>query len=295
MDGVLVVYKPSGPTSHDLVERVRRRFAIRRVGHTGTLDPLAEGVLVLVLGRATRLAEYVVGHDKKYRAGLLLGLSTDTLDIQGTIMAEASAVDVTSAKLLAALENFRVSISQVPPMHSAVKVDGERLYRLARSGKTIERPTRQTYVTKLDLEYFQPGERARASLDCTVAAGCYIRSLCADIGAHLGVGGCMEWLIRTASGPFTSELAVDMEVLEKMSSAEVQERILPPAVLVEGVPRVDIDSSATALFCNGGAVDSEMSEAGIVRVHGIRGELLGIGKIEDGSKRVRPLKVICDA
>jgi tRNA pseudouridine55 synthase len=299
VDGVLIVSKPSGPTSHDVVSVVRRRLGERRVGHAGTLDPMAEGVLVLLLGRATRLAEYISGHDKEYEAGLLLGIATDTQDVEGAIVSEASAADVTEESLSAAIEGFRGKISQVPPMYSAVKVDGTRLYRMAREGKTVERQPRAVTVRDLALVSFSAGERARAALKCTVSAGCYIRTLCADIGERLGVGGCMESLVRTASGPFLLKDAVALSEIEKGSTADVRVRVLAPAEALREYPRVDLDARLSALFCNGGFVPACADASGrpdrLVRVHGESGELLGMGEMEAGGERVRPLKVISDA
>lgn len=287
-------------TSHDVVAVARRRLGIRRVGHAGTLDPLAEGVLVLLLGRATRVAEYVTGHDKEYRAALLLGIATDTQDVEGNITAEESASGITSEDLSRALESFRGTLMQVPPMYSAVKIDGKRLYRLARQGETVERKPRQVTVRESELISFTPGERARASLRFVVSAGCYIRTLCHDIGAVLGVGGCMESLVRTASGPFRLEDAVPLEAVERGSTAEVRARILPPAAALDGYPRIDLDAGGAERFCHGGSIDGEPARAAderpdrLVRVHGAAGQLLGIGQVDALSEHIRPMKVICD-
>lgn len=293
MDGILIVYKPSGCTSHDVVQIVRRRFGLRRVGHTGTLDPLAEGVMVLLLGRMTRLSEFITAHQKVYQAGLLLGLRTDTEDVEGRILTEVSASEITSTDILDALPSFRGVITQIPPMYSAVKVNGERLYRLARQGKTVERAARTVEIQELEMLSFQPGERARATLNCAVSAGCYIRTLCADIGEKLGVGGCMEWLVRTSVGPFGVDEAAPLEEIQRWSSNDLKANICPPAAALEGIPRVDVDSVSAKQFCCGIALPSGQSQEGLVRVHDEGGELLGIGQVQEDSHRIRPLKVLC--
>ena len=295
MDGVLIINKPSGCTSHDVVEIVRRRFGMRRVGHAGTLDPLAQGVLVLLLGRATRLAEFLTGHQKEYVAGLLLGITTETQDVEGGIVSDQSAAGVTEEDLQVAAEKFRGPIQQIPPMYSAVKIGGQTLHRLARAGKTVERPPRNITVFDLRVSDFQPGEHARATLSCVVSSGTYIRTLCADIGESLGVGGCMEHLLRTSSGPFRIEQCTALEVIERASKADLEDLLLPPADALHGIPRVDVDSTLARQFCHGIFVPGTPSESdGLVRVHGDQGELLGVGRFDAESSKIKPLKVICD-
>ncbi|MCC6485410.1 MAG: tRNA pseudouridine(55) synthase TruB [Armatimonadetes bacterium] len=295
MDGVLIVNKPAGCTSHDVVEIVRRRFGIRRVGHAGTLDPQAEGVLVLLLGRATRLAEFVSGHHKKYIARLLLGISTQTQDAEGSITADHSTQHVTEEDLREAAGAFRGPILQIPPMFSAVKVGGKRLHRLARAGQTVERQPRKVTVYSLIVEDFQPGEHARATLCCVVSAGCYIRTLCSDIGDKLGVGGCMESLLRTASGTFALEDAVPLSAIERASSDELRRQLLPSTAAVQEFPRIDVDLCDAEKFCHGGFLERSECDEGLVRVHSHTGELLGVGRFDGESASIRPLKVLRDA
>lgn len=295
MDGILVINKPAGCTSHDVVSKVRRRFGVRRVGHAGTLDPLAEGLLVMLIGRATRLSEFVSGHDKEYCAGLLLGLTTDTQDIEGRILTEVSAADLQIERLLQVLDDFRGTIQQTPPMYSAVKMGGERLYRLAREGKTVERKPRVITVRSLDIDAWQPGEHARAVLRCVVSAGTYIRTLCSDIGESLGVGGCMEWLVRTASGPFSLDDAHHLEDVERWSASTFREKLLPAEQAIQGMPRVDLDSAAVRQFCCGGLVRTGGDQdSGVVRVHTREGRLLGIGQVQAEDGGLKPLKVLSD-
>lgn len=292
MDGVLVVNKPAGFTSHDVVARVRRRFGVRRVGHAGTLDPMAEGVLLLLTGRATRLSEFASGHRKKYRAGLLLGITTDTLDSSGRVTGENSAAAVTEAQLREMLEQFRGNIAQTPPMYSAVKVGGKRLYKMAREGRTVERQPREVTVTGLEMGSWQGGERARATLEMDVSSGFYVRTLCSDIGERLGVGGCMEWLVRTASGPFTLDQSATLDEIEAWSSQEFRDNLLPLEAALVGIPRVDLDQTESRRFCSGMAVQGQSGQSGIVRVHGSAGELLGIGRVQDEASDLRPVKVL---
>jgi tRNA pseudouridine55 synthase len=211
--GILNLYKPTGPTSHDCVARVRRVLGTRRVGHAGTLDPLASGVLVMGIGSGTRVLEYLQGFPKTYRARLVLGLETDSQDITGATTAEADASAVTREDLEQALSRFRGEILQVPPMVSALKVGGKKLYELARRGETIEREPRPVTVYRLDLLAFTAGRRAEAEIRVECSAGTYVRTLCHDAGHALGVGGAMSALEREAVGPFTLETAVPLDDL----------------------------------------------------------------------------------
>jgi len=292
VDGVLIINKPGGFTSHDVVALVRRRFGLRRVGHTGTLDPMAEGVLVLLVGRATRLAEFLTGHTKRYRAGLVLGLTTDTQDLHGRILNDTSCAGVTLDRLMEVVKEFQGEIQQTPPMFSAVKVDGQRLYRLAREGRTVERRPRRVRLYSLRVESWSSGEHARATLEMEVSSGFYVRALCADIGDRLGTGGAMEWLVRTASGPFTLEMAHPLAEVEQWTSNEFREALLPPEAAVQGMPRVEITTVEGRRFCSGLPVAAGKGYCGIVRVHSQTGELLGIGQATRGQEGIRPLKVL---
>ncbi len=292
MDGVLIINKPAGFTSHDVVAMVRRRFGLRRVGHAGTLDPMAEGVLVLLVGRATRLAEFLTGHTKRYTAGLVLGLTTDTQDLQGRILNDTSCADVTLERLMETLQEFRGEILQTPPMFSAVKVDGQRLYRLAREGRTVERRPRRVHIHSLEVESWHAGEHARATLKMEVSSGFYVRALCADIGDRLGTGGAMEWLVRTGSGPFSIAMSHPLVEVEQWTSNEFRQNLLPPEAAVQGMPRVEITTVEGRRFCSGLPVAAGRGYTGIVRVHSQTGELLGIGQATRGQEGIRPLKVL---
>jgi tRNA pseudouridine55 synthase len=209
-DGLLIFDKPSGLTSHDVVKRVRRAAQIRPVGHAGTLDPLATGVLVVCLGQATRVSEYLLGHDKAYRATIRLGLETNTYDAGGEIVATRE-VNVERAAVEQALAQFVGEIQQVPPMYSAIKRGGQKLYELARQGIEVERAARAVAIRSIELRAYQPPD---VTIDVRCAAGTYIRSLAHDVGATLGTGGHLIELARTAAGPFTIDQAITLEAFE---------------------------------------------------------------------------------
>jgi len=213
LEGILVVNKPGGMTSHDVVMRIRRRLKMKRVGHAGTLDPLATGVLIILLGKATKLFGRFEAFDKAYRATLLLGTRTTTADIQGQVKMQAPFDKVTRGQVDGVLKKFLGEIEQTPPMVSAVKVQGKRLYELARQGLEVERPARRIRIDKLDLVEFAP-PRVRIYLECS--KGTYVRKIAEDVGELLGCGACITEIERTKVGHFTIEQAVGLdEVTEK--------------------------------------------------------------------------------
>jgi tRNA pseudouridine55 synthase len=208
--GLLTIDKPAGLTSHDVVNRVRRATRIRQVGHAGTLDPMATGVLVVCLGQATRVSEYLLGHDKTYRATIRLGVETNTYDADGEIVA-THEVAVDRADVERTLAQFAGEIQQVPPMYSAIKREGQKLYELARQGIAIEREARSVVVRSIELlDYHAPD----VTIDVRCSAGTYIRSIAHDLGAALGVGGHLIELRRTAAGPFTIDQALPLDAIE---------------------------------------------------------------------------------
>ncbi len=225
--GFLNIDKPSGLTSHDVVARVRRvakkTSGTKKVGHAGTLDPLATGVLVLCLGNATRLSEYAMQSRKAYRARVYLGITTETYDAEGDVIDERSADHLTRADVEAVLPQFTGDIDQLPPMYSAVKKDGKKLYELAREGKEIKRDPRPVTIHALELVEWQPPEFV---LDVVCGSGTYIRSLAYDIGEALGVGAHLSGLIRTRSGHFHVDDAVSLETL--LDSDDWREYVVPP-------------------------------------------------------------------
>lgn len=215
-DGVLILNKPSGITSHDAVGKIRRLFGTRAVGHTGTLDPMASGVLVILTGSATKASEYAMRHNKTYRAGMLLGIVTDTEDTSGSILEKSDDVP-SENEVLDAVGKFRGDIMQTPPMYSALKIGGKKLCDLAREGITVEREARPVHI--YSIEAHREDDR-NYILDVSCSKGTYIRTLCADIGAALGCGAAMSSLVRTGAAGFSLADAVTLEALERMSASE---------------------------------------------------------------------------
>jgi len=223
-DGILPVDKPSGPTSHDLVAAVRRRFGIRKVGHGGTLDPLATGLLILLLGRGTKFSSRFMGTDKTYTGTLRLGITTNTLDADGDVVAEQPVEGVTAERLQDEMAARRGDSFQTPPMVSAVKVDGVPLYKHARQGRVIEREPRLIHVYDFRLTGFDP-PHADFTLTCT--KGTYVRTLCADIGDALGCGAHLTALRRTRSGELTVEQAIAFDTLMALAPDALRNHVIP--------------------------------------------------------------------
>ncbi len=219
LNGVVNIWKPKGLTSHDVVSRVRRIAGMKRVGHTGTLDPMAEGVLPVCLGKATKAAYYITSSKKQYLAEMTLGIKTDTEDITGNIL-EQKEVCVSTEELKNATKEFLGEINQIPPMYSAVHFEGKRLYEIARKGITVERKPRKITVYNIEVQSFE-NNTAKLLIDCS--KGTYIRTLCADIGDFLGSGATMSALVRTKSGIFAKENAVTLEEFEENPA----EKIIP--------------------------------------------------------------------
>ena len=231
LEGLLLVDKPVGPTSHDVIRKLRRVTGIRRIGHAGTLDPLASGLLLVCIGRATRLLEYLLEQPKRYEAAVHLGQSTDTFDAQGVVVAE-KPVDVTENDIEKALEQFRGPIVQYAPAYSAVKRDGVPLYKLARQGVEVERPLREVTIYELAICSWQ---KPVAHLDVSCSSGTYIRSLADDLGNALGCGGHIEALRRISVGSFSVEQAAP---LDELDSDNWQAHLLPPDTAVRHLPEV---------------------------------------------------------
>lgn len=223
-DGLLLVDKPAGPTSHDIVDAVRRLFRFPKVGHGGTLDPGATGLLVLLIGRATKISQTVMSADKEYEGSMLLGITTDSHDADGAVIARADASGVTAERLAAEFRSWIGDIEQIPPMVSAVKKDGVALYKLARQGEEIEREPRLVHIYEFVLLGFQP-PLARFRVRCS--KGTYVRTLCHDVGARLGCGACLNTLRRTKSGTLSVADAIPFEQLVELSTDEVRKRIRP--------------------------------------------------------------------
>ncbi len=218
MDGIVNVNKPLGITSHDVVYRLRKILGIKKIGHTGTLDPDASGVLPMCVGKGTKLAEYLTATDKCYMAQMTLGAFTDTQDASGEVL-QSFEVNVTEEEIRAAVGQFVGEIMQVPPMFSAIKINGKKLYELAREGKTVEREARKVFINDIEIKSIDM-EKHTVDMLVSCSKGTYIRTLCNDIGLMLGCGGYMSALERTKSGRFDIERALTLEEIEKMASVK---------------------------------------------------------------------------
>lgn len=244
IEGVLVVDKPAGMTSHDVVARIRGIAGTRRVGHTGTLDPAATGVLVVCIGRATRLVTALQAGTKTYAAVARLGVTTSSDDLDGEVLATISAAALDEGTVCGALSAFHGAIDQIPPMVSAIRVDGERLHERARRGEVVDRPPRRVVIESIVLDRFTPGEAAEVAFLVACSAGTYVRSIARDLGERLGVGGALASLRRVANGPFTELEAVTLDMLEADPSALLRHLIEPLAALRRAVDVQQVDDPA---------------------------------------------------
>ena len=275
-NGILVVDKPAGWTSQDVTAKLRGVFHERRIGHSGTLDPMATGVLVVFVGRATRAVEFAESDRKEYLAGLRLGLVTNTQDTTGETL-ETHPVRVTREALDASLASFRGDISQIPPMYSAIRIGGRKLYELARKGQEVERKPRNITIFNLQVEGGRDSEWA-LRIECS--KGTYVRTLCHDIGRALGCGGCMSSLRRTRAGQFTLEQAVTMEQLLTFAQAHDPTELLHPVdALFAQHPPLIVTLGQTAKLKNGAAVRDRQFSAGTYRVYSEAGEFLLLGSV----------------
>lgn len=249
MDGIIIIKKEKGFTSHDVVARLRGILHMKKIGHTGTLDPEAEGVLPVALGKATRLVDLITDKEKTYEAVLRLGVATDTQDMTGTVLREETELTVTEEEVRAAADSFLGEQLQIPPMYSALKVNGKKLYELAREGKTVERKARPVHFYEIELmEISLPLVRLRV----TCSKGTYIRTLCNDIGEKLGCGGCMESLLRTRVGRFGLEEALTLsEVEEAVKTETVSQKILGVEEVLKEYPRICCKEEGDRLLSNG--------------------------------------------
>ncbi len=274
MWGILPLDKPAGWTSHDVVDRIRKDLCIRKVGHAGTLDPLATGVLVVCVGRATRLTPYLTAHAKRYRARLHLGIRTDTMDAEGAMVSKGENVPETQDTILSVLETYRGRIQQVPPMYSAKKVRGQRLHRLARAGQTVERDPIEVEIGALNVQAYDP---PFLDLDIACSKGTYVRVLADDIGEAIGCGAHIASLRRTESGPISIERCRTLDDLE-----DVEMAMMDPNEALSDLPEIVLREDQAHRFTNGRAVTPAgpvgTIEGGAVRVRGLNGELIGIGR-----------------
>ena len=275
MNGIVIVDKPQGWTSQDVTARLRRVYATRRIGHGGTLDPMATGVLPVFVGRATRGVEFFEHAEKTYETVLLLGRTTDTQDVTGTVLAE-KAVRLSPADIENVLPRFRGDILQVPPMYSALKVNGKKLYELARKGQEVERQPRPITVFELTNLGF---DGTRLSLRVKCSKGTYIRTLCQDIGEALGCGGCMEALRRVRAGEYGIEDAVPLEKLLESETPEQYLRSLD--TMFAHCPAVTLTANQEKRCRNGNPFSSPLPQ-GTYRAYSQSGEFLMLAKVENG-------------
>ncbi len=280
MTGIICINKDKDITSFGVVAKVRGITREKKAGHTGTLDPMATGVLPVMLGGATRFLDYLPDSDKGYRAGFMLGKTTDTLDITGAVTGEYE-VSVTDEQVRNVLEKFRGVISQVPPMYSAVSVDGKRLYDLARQGIEVERQARQVEIKKLELVGCENGEY---TIDVVCTKGTYIRTLIDDIGRELGCGAVMTSLIRTLAMGFTLEDSVTLDELQRRRDEGIlfDDMVMGIEKMFEPYDRVSVSEAQSKRFSNGGALALERIRKkltdGIYRVYSPDGLFLGLGE-----------------
>ena len=280
MNGIILVDKPQDWTSHDVVAKLRGVLHERRIGHSGTLDPLATGLLVAFVGRATRAVEFAEADSKEYLAGLRLGVSTDTQDITGNIVAESAALP-DEAALREALGRFIGDIEQIPPMYSAIKIGGKKLYELARRGESVERAPRKITVSAIDIAG-RDGDDYILNISCS--KGTYVRTLCSAIGEALGCGACMSSLRRTRAGVFSVDDAHSLADIETaVREGRLSDIILPVDTLFASFPKLTVSQSAAKRLKNGNIIKISISaEDGEYKVYSDSDEFLLLGRVECG-------------
>jgi tRNA pseudouridine55 synthase len=297
VDGVLVVDKPAGPTSFEVVQRARRALGAAKAGHTGTLDPAATGVLAVCVGDAVKLQHWLVAGDKEYEAAVAFGAATDTADAEGAVVARADARGLDAERLAAALPAFRGEIDQVPPMYSAIKVGGRRLHEAARAGEELDRAPRRVRIDALDLLAFEgapdAGRPAIARLRVRCGKGTYVRSLAEDLGRALGLPAHLAGLRRTAAGPFRLEAAVplaDVEALGSADRAALAARLVSPADALSFLPGLRLTHEQARNVAHGQVLAVPPSDDRLWRALGPDGRLVAI--LERSARGARPVRVL---
>ncbi len=285
MDGILNILKPPGMTSFDVVALLRGMLGTRKIGHAGTLDPLAAGVLPVCLGKATKAIEFMMEKDKYYRAELTLGIATDTQDSTGKAVSSADPV-CSDEDIRKAVNSFTGSYSQLPPMYSALRIDGKRLYDLAREGAEVERERRNVVIYSADVVDIDRSGGVRALLDVHCSKGTYIRTLCADIGELLGCGGHMSFLLRKRAGPFDIDLAVTLEELERRKrDGSLRSVLLDADTVFMQYESYTLDEIEEKKFRNGveidimGQRDRDLVPPDTLRVYGASGNFMALGTV----------------
>lgn len=285
MNGILLIDKAEGWTSSDVVIKLKGVLRERRVGHSGTLDPMATGLLAVFVGRATRAVEFAEAHDKRYTAGLRLGVTTDTQDVTGTVLRSCQA-NVAEDELKAVLTRFTGELEQIPPMYSAIKINGQKLYDIARRGGEVERRPRHITVSGISVVGRSGNDFV---LDIFCSKGTYIRTLCNDIGDALGCGGCMSSLRRTAAGDFSVSQAYTIdEVVAAAAAGEAGKLLLPTDSMFAALPRCTAGAQDERRIKNGNEIKTPALADGDYRVYSDSGEFLMLGRAENG--RMRTIK-----
>ena len=297
--GVINIYKEKGYTSHDVVAKLRGTLKQKKIGHTGTLDPDAEGVLPVCLGGGTRLCDLLTEKDKTYRAMMLLGKETDTQDISGTVLKEMP-VTVTEEQVKDAAESFIGNYEQIPHMYSALKVNGKKLYELAREGRIIERAARPVKILEMKLEKV---ELPRVTMTVTCSKGTYIRTLCHDIGIRLGCGACMEELTRIRVGSFESRNGLRLsEVEELQKKGKLEDYVIRVDQMLRQYPALKMKEGTDRFVYNGNpllagqfvSTEAEQKVSGWVRVYDTLGHFCGVYQYDAQKKRYQPVKMFLD-
>ena len=289
VSGVLVVDKPTGMTSHDVVQVVRRGTGIRRAGHTGTLDPRASGVLVILIGPAVRMSEFVSASDKRYQATIRVGSSTDTYDSEGTITNQTSDIDVSEEQFNEILQQYTGEIEQVPPPYSAVKVKGRKAYEMARRGEEVELKPRIINVYSLEVLEWDPPESV---IDVYCSSGTYVRSLANDIGKALGTGAYLVGLRRTKSGRFTLRDAVPLRILrEAFEAGDWYNNLIPAAEALADWPMVELDADQMEFVRHGHRIPAESGQTGWARGVSEQGDLVALMEVDEDTLEWQPRKV----
>lgn len=296
VNGILVLDKPSGMTSNAALQTAKRLYFAAKAGHTGSLDPLATGVLPLCFGEATKFSQYLLDSDKAYRSTFVFGVTTLSGDADGEVISSCDASELTRERVEAELEQFRGEIEQIPSMFSAIKKDGKPLYKLARQGIEVERESRRVTVHELALEAFRPGPQPEADFVVRCSKGTYVRSIAEDLGESLGFGAHVGALRRLQAGPFTEADCVSVETLESLrqggSMAPMDELLLPVDTALQALPEVRLAESAGFYLRQGQPVlVSHAPTSGSVRLRLVSGELIGVGEILDDG-RVAPRRLM---
>lgn len=275
MDGIIIINKPSGCTSHDIVSKIRKKLNIKKVGHTGTLDPLATGVLPILLGNATKLSKYLINHDKEYIATIKLGVKTDTADIEGIVLEKQEVPQISEKQIIEVLDSCIGKQKQIPPMYSAIKVKGKKLYEYARNGENIEVEPRDIEIYNIELIQYKDNN-IKFKVACS--KGTYIRSLCENIAQKLNTVGTMLELKRTQVGIFKIEEAAELE--ELLTNGINEENLITPEKLFAKRPKVILNRNQLKSFLNGVKLKTE-NEDGIYRIYAETNNFIGLGEVKN--------------